>query len=143
MGGGLTDLVAVVGILHVVWVRRQWVQIILALSQQACCGETELGAPAGRGSRALRGGPSGWARKIPADSDSQDAYGLLSTKALTRLWSRAGSLTSPPCWLSPLLSAPGPLHLTLPGPESLLSFSSSRSLLKLLPAQGASRVAQW
>ena len=42
MGGGLTDLVAVVGILHVVWVRRQWVQIILALSQQACCGETEL-----------------------------------------------------------------------------------------------------
>lgn len=48
----LVYLVAVVGVLHVVWVRRQWVQIILALSQQACYGETERsGCPAGRGSR--------------------------------------------------------------------------------------------
>lgn len=42
MGGqGLTDLVAVVGVLDVVWERRQWVQVILPLSQQACCGETK------------------------------------------------------------------------------------------------------
>lgn len=35
---GLTDLVAIVGILDVVWEWRQWVQVILPLSQQACCG---------------------------------------------------------------------------------------------------------
>lgn len=97
VGGGLTDLVTVVGILHVVWVRRQWVQIILALSQQACCGETELrGRQQGGAAGALRVGPRVGAVRSPADSDSQDAYGLLVHKGPYTPWSWAGSLTSPP-----------------------------------------------
>ena len=40
-GQGLTDLVTVMGGLDVVWEWRQWVQVILPLSQQACCGETK------------------------------------------------------------------------------------------------------
>lgn len=40
-GQGLTNLVAVMGILDMVWEWRQWVQVILPLSQQACCGEAK------------------------------------------------------------------------------------------------------
>ena len=39
----LVYLVAVVGVLHVVWAQRRWVQIILALSQQARQDEQEEG----------------------------------------------------------------------------------------------------
>lgn len=66
-GRALTDLVAIVGVLDVVWERRQRVQVILALSQQACCGEARLsGCPAVKGSRSPEaflgragGGPQG------------------------------------------------------------------------------------
>lgn len=33
---GLTDLVTIVGVLDMVWERRQRVQVILPLSQKAC-----------------------------------------------------------------------------------------------------------
>lgn len=57
---GLTDLVTIVGVLDVVWEWWQWVQVILPLSQQACCGEAKReGVPSRAGRRvpeALLGG---------------------------------------------------------------------------------------
>lgn len=41
VGQGLTDLITIVGVLDVVWKWWQWVQIVLPLSQQACCGEAK------------------------------------------------------------------------------------------------------
>lgn len=62
----LTDLVAIVGVLDVVRERRQRVQVVLALSQQACCGEAKhVGYPTGRGNGGLRrfwGGEAGVTR---------------------------------------------------------------------------------